>query len=123
MSILGSPTIPLELNHFPRAINVTQVTPTYKKTSVDKKEIKVTNTDCIPMEEQIVPNPLLTKIFKTSQKATEKIAAYWNVLQVKKRKIEKTLHDEQDRVNLDYQSLDPNETLANDTSETYLEKK
>ena len=41
MSILGSPTIPLELNHFPRAINVTQVTPTYKKTSVDKKEIKV----------------------------------------------------------------------------------
>ena len=87
MSILGNHTIPLEFNHLPRAINVAQVTPTSKKTLVDEKEIKITNTDCIPRAEQIVPNPLLTKIFKTSQKATERIAAYCNVLQVKKGKI------------------------------------
>ena len=123
MSILGNHTIPLEFNHLPHAINVAQVTPTPKKTSIDETEIKITNTDCIPMAEQIVPSPLLTKIFKTSQKATERITAYCNVLQVKKKKIDSTLHDEQDRVNLDYQSLDPNETLNNDSLENYLEMK
>ena len=84
MSILGPHTIPLEFNHLPRTINVTQITPTSKKTLVEEKEIKIKNTDCISLEEQIVQNPLLTKIFNTTQKTTVRITAYCKVLQVKK---------------------------------------
>ena len=72
MSILNYHTIPLEFNTLPRAINVVQTTPMSKEIFAEGKEIKIINTDCIPLEDQIVPNPLLKKNSKLPKKATEK---------------------------------------------------
>ena len=96
-----------------------------KETIIDTDKNNVSNVDSIPLQDQIIPNPLLKKIFGTTKRATEKIATYCNVLQTKKHKNDKNQPDsEQDpkRVNLDYQSLTDNETFDNESLDKYFKK-
>ena len=91
MSILnGNHTILLEFNTLPpsTSINVAQTMVTKKETIIDTDKNNVSNVDSIPLQDQIIPNPLLKKIFGTTKKAIENITAFCNVLQTKKHKID-----------------------------------
>ena len=97
--------IPLEFRELQDiSTNIAQSSNPDTEIKIEDDKQLTSNIDCIPLKHQIIPSPLLFKIFGSTEKAHEKITRYCNVININSKKVDNIqLPDNEivpDRVNL-----------------------